>query len=56
MGVTKIRRQQPVSAYLKLQRRFAHVFKKGNEAQLEALQAIADRHIKRFNLLSQEGG
>ncbi len=55
-GVTKIRRQQPVSEYLKLQRRFAHVFKKGNEAQLEALQAIADRHTKRFNLLSQEGG
>jgi pyruvate ferredoxin oxidoreductase beta subunit len=52
VGVTKIRHQQPVEEYLKLQRRFAHVFKKGNESQLEALQVIADNNIERFNLMS----
>lgn len=50
-GVTKIRRRQPVSEYLKLQRRFAHVLKKGNERQLQALQQIADRNIRKFDLL-----
>ena len=54
-GVTKIRQHQPVGEYLKLQRRFAHVFKKENEDQLQALQAIADRNIKRFNLLPSGG-
>ncbi len=52
VGVTKIRHQQPVEEYLKLQRRFAHVFKKGNESQLEALQVIADNNIERFDLIS----
>jgi pyruvate ferredoxin oxidoreductase beta subunit len=54
--VTKIRRHQPVSEYLKVQRRFAHVFKKGNEHQLAALQAIANWNIKRFDLLSSVVG
>jgi pyruvate ferredoxin oxidoreductase beta subunit len=54
-GATKIRRQVPVGEYLKLQRRFAHVFKPDNAHQLEQLQAIADRNIKRFDLLSREG-
>ena len=54
-GVTKIRQHQPGGEYLKLQRRFAHVFKKENEDQLQALQAIADRNIKRFNLLPSGG-
>ncbi len=53
VGVTKIRHQQPVEEYLKLQRRFAHVFKKGNESQLEALQVIADNNIERFDLMSR---
>jgi len=54
-GVTRIRRRIPVSEYLQLQRRFAHVFKPANARQLEALQTIADHNIKRFNLLSREG-
>ena len=54
-GVTKIRRQVPVSEYLKLQRRFVHVFKSENAHQLELLQAIAERNIKRFDLLKREG-
>jgi len=54
-GVTKIRRRIPVSEYLQLQRRFAHVLKPANARQLEALQTIADHNIKRFDLLSREG-
>ena len=46
----KIRRQRPVEDYLKLQRRFAHVFKPGNEWELERLQQRADRNIKRYRL------
>ncbi len=54
-SVTKIRQLQPVSNYLKPQRRFAHVFKPGNEHQLAGLQAIADRNIRRFDLLPARG-
>ncbi|MCP4980306.1 MAG: pyruvate ferredoxin oxidoreductase [Gammaproteobacteria bacterium] len=54
-GVTKIRRRVPLEEYLKPQRRFAHVFKPDNAHQLEQLQAIAERNIKRFDLLSKEG-
>ena len=53
-GVTKIRQRVSVAEYLKLQRRFAHVFKPANVNQLEQLQAIADRNIKRFDLLPKE--
>ncbi len=55
-GVTKIRRQTPVEEYLKLQRRFAHVLKPANVHQLEQLQAIADRNIKKFSLIEEQGG
>ena len=51
-GRTEIRRQVPVEAYLKLQKRFAHLF--GNPpdtVRIAAIQAIADRNIKRFGLL-----
>ncbi len=50
-GVTKIRKRRPVEDYLKLQRRFAHVFNKGNEHQLEAIQALADKNIKKYGLV-----
>ena len=53
-AVTKIRKRVPVADYLKLQKRFAHVFKPGNTHQLAQLQAIADRNIKRFDLVSGE--
>ncbi len=49
-GVTKIRRRVPVTEYLELQRRFAHVLKPENAHELSALQAIADRNIRRFDL------
>jgi len=52
VSVSKIRRQQPVEAYLKLQRRFAHLF--GNTPRSDViahLQAIADRNIRRYGLV-----
>ncbi|RKZ37142.1 MAG: pyruvate ferredoxin oxidoreductase [Gammaproteobacteria bacterium] len=53
-NVAKIRRRVEVADYLKLQRRFAHVLK--NPHQLEMVQAIADRNIRRFGLIDAEGG
>jgi pyruvate ferredoxin oxidoreductase beta subunit len=54
VSVSKIRRQQPVEAYLKLQRRFAHLF--GNAPRTDViahLQAIADRNIRRYGLVDE---
>ena len=54
VSVSKIRRQAPVEEYLRLQRRFAHLF--GNPPRrdvVERLQAIADRNIRRFGLLEE---
>jgi pyruvate ferredoxin oxidoreductase beta subunit len=53
-SVTKIRQRKPVDEYLKLQRRFAHVFKAENSGQLDALQSIADRNIRKFDLLAAQ--
>jgi pyruvate ferredoxin oxidoreductase beta subunit len=52
---TPIRRVEPVEAYLRLQRRFAHLFGEGHvdTARIAALQAIADRNIQRFRLLPE---
>ena len=49
----KIRRQVPVDDYLKLQRRFAHLFRKDgpDKAAVAAIQAMADANIRRFDLL-----
>jgi len=41
---------KPVEEYLKLQTRFSHLFKEGNEAALAQVQAIADENIKKFGL------
>ena len=51
----KIRRQLPVSDYLRPQRRFAHLFRKGAEDSegVAALQRMADANIERFNLLGE---
>jgi pyruvate ferredoxin oxidoreductase beta subunit len=51
--VSKIRRAVPVVEYLKLQRRYAHLF--GDEPRddvIDAIQGIADRNIRRFDLLA----
>jgi pyruvate ferredoxin oxidoreductase beta subunit len=54
---TPIRHQVPVDAYLRLQKRFAHLFtgtQAANEA-LAAIQQIADRNIARYHLLRGAG-
>ena len=53
--VTAIRRAVPVTAYLRVQGRFAHLFEPQQRADLIAqVQADADRNIARFHLI--EGG
>lgn len=54
-GVGKIRRPAPVEAYLKPQKRFAHLFgKNADPAVLERLQALANRNIEQYGLLDPE--
>ena len=49
--VTPIRHKVPVEAYLKPQRRFAHLFGKSADAEaLAAIQQMADRNIEKFGL------
>jgi len=51
-GRTKIRHKVPVDDYLRLQKRFAHLFGDPPEgARLALIQAAADRNIARFGLL-----
>jgi len=51
-GVSKIRRQVPVTDYLRPQRRFAHLFEPElREDVIARIQARADRNIARFGLL-----
>ena len=57
VSVSKIRRQAPVEDYLRLQRRFAHLFGDPPRTDvIERLQAIADRNIRRFGLLEEGRG
>lgn len=50
--VRRIRKPKPVSEYLKLQRRYAHLFKDGVEdPRIARIQAIADRHIADYGLV-----
>jgi pyruvate ferredoxin oxidoreductase beta subunit len=52
--VTKIRRRVPVEEYLKLQRRYAHLFSPVRRDDVIArIQARADRNIERFCLLEE---
>ncbi|MDJ0738828.1 MAG: thiamine pyrophosphate-dependent enzyme [Gammaproteobacteria bacterium] len=54
-GRRHIRRQVPVEDYLRPQKRFAHLFKPVLQTdRLAALQAVADRNIRRFDLLERE--
>ncbi|MBF0447889.1 MAG: pyruvate ferredoxin oxidoreductase [Magnetococcales bacterium] len=55
-GTLPIRQQVPVDKYLKTQRRFSHLFKKGAEdwQKIAAIQAMADENIAQFNLLDTE--
>ena len=50
-GRYQLRRRVPVDEYLKLQRRFAHLFgKKPDTATLARIQAMADRNIEFYGL------
>ena len=52
--VSKIRRQLPVEEYLRLQKRYAHLFGDPGRPDIVArLQANADRNIARFGLLPE---
>jgi pyruvate ferredoxin oxidoreductase beta subunit len=52
VGVSKIRRSVPVEEYLRLQRRFAHLFgDPPRQDVIDRLQAVADRNIRRFGLM-----
>jgi pyruvate ferredoxin oxidoreductase beta subunit len=54
VAVSKIRRPVPVEEYLRLQRRFAHLFGDAPRTDvIERLQAIADRNIRRFGLVEE---
>ena len=54
-GRTKLRRPVPVTEYLQLQKRFAHLFgAKPDKTRLDAIQAIANRNIARFGLADAE--
>ncbi len=56
-NVKKIRRLVKVETYLKLQKRFAHMFKKGAEDldSIAGIQRMADFNIKKFGLLENMG-
>jgi pyruvate ferredoxin oxidoreductase beta subunit len=55
-GVLKIRHRQPVEDYLKPQKRFAHLFGKHAHPEMVArIQAQADRNIRKYGLLDEEG-
>jgi pyruvate ferredoxin oxidoreductase beta subunit len=50
-GSTKLRSRVPVDDYLKLQKRFNHLFSpQRNEVALARIQAIADRNIQTYSL------
>ncbi|MGZ4928092.1 MAG: pyruvate ferredoxin oxidoreductase, partial [Halobacteriota archaeon] len=48
-SVMKVRHQQPVEDYLKLQKRFAHLFKMpGGDTQIKLIQEYANENLKRY--------
>lgn len=50
---TKITKKIPVDEYLKLQGRFAHLFKtKQGKEQIDYIQSIADANIEKYNLMN----
>jgi pyruvate ferredoxin oxidoreductase beta subunit len=53
---TPIRKKVPVEEYLRPQRRFAHLFKKGaiDTERIAKIQKMADENIKRYDLLRKE--
>jgi pyruvate ferredoxin oxidoreductase beta subunit len=57
LSAMPIRHREPVEAYLRPQRRFAHLFADPPRTDdIARIQAIADRNIRRFDLLSERAG
>jgi pyruvate ferredoxin oxidoreductase beta subunit len=57
VSATPIRRQVPVTDYLRLQARYAHLFAPTERTEIIArIQAAADRNITRFNLSTERPG
>ena len=58
VGVLPLRKPKPVTEYLKLQGRFAHLFADDPRAreELAHLQALADANIERYSLRAAGGG
>jgi len=55
-SVLAIRRPQPVEEYLKLQKRYAHLFGKNPAvATIARIQAQADKNIRRYGLQARKG-
>ena len=55
-GRRKIRNRVPVTAYLEPQKRFAHLFKDGDDhPEIARLQYMADRNIAEYGLLEMVG-
>ena len=55
--VEKIRRKMPVEAYMKPQKRFAHLFAKNADPEvLQRMQHLADRNIARYGLIGDSEG
>jgi pyruvate ferredoxin oxidoreductase beta subunit len=53
---TPIRKKVDVEEYLKLQVRYAHLFSPArNDAVINHLQEMADKNIRRYNLMPQDG-
>jgi pyruvate ferredoxin oxidoreductase beta subunit len=54
-SIRKIKRKIPVEEYLKVQKRYRHLFStdKGRQA-IEKIQALADQNIERYGLLKTE--
>jgi pyruvate ferredoxin oxidoreductase beta subunit len=51
-GVRKIKKKIPVAEYLNLQKRYSHLFKsEQSQAEIEKLQALADRNIEKYGLM-----
>jgi pyruvate ferredoxin oxidoreductase beta subunit len=51
---TPIRHQVPVTDYMRIQARYAHLFKPTERTDvIEKIQAAADRNIRRFGLEGQ---
>jgi pyruvate ferredoxin oxidoreductase beta subunit len=53
--VRKIKKKLPVTEYLKIQKRFNHLFdSEQGSSGLEKIQAIADQNIKKYNLMGAD--